>query len=109
MQSNTITTTTAETTQGNARFELGRMFMTQGVIEALEEAGQSPQEFISRHARLEQGELSDEDHKENLFSIDKYLRIFSAFRTGKGEKIWVIQKQTVAQQLCYFRANIKTH
>jgi hypothetical protein len=66
------------------------MFLTPGAIEALEEARQSPQEFISRHSRLEQGELSDEDHRENLFSIDKSLRIFSAFKTTKGVKIWAI-------------------
>jgi hypothetical protein len=54
------------------------LFLTQGAIEALEEAGQSPQEFISRQARLEQGELCEEDHKENLFSVDKHLRVFSA-------------------------------
>lgn len=72
------------------RFSLGRLFMTPRAIEALEEAGQSPQEFISRHAKLEQGELSSADHKENLFSVDKYLRIFSAFKTAKGEKLWII-------------------
>lgn len=64
--------------------------MTTGAIEALETAGQSSQEFISRHARLEQGELCEADHKENLFSVDKDLRIFSAYRTAKGEKIWII-------------------
>ncbi len=72
------------------RFPLGRLFMTPGAIDALEEAGHSPQEFISRHARLEQGELCDEDQRENEFSVDKALRIFSAFKTKKGEKIWVI-------------------
>jgi hypothetical protein len=66
------------------------MFLTPGAIEALEEAGQSPQEFISRHARLEQGELSAEDYRENLFSVDKQLRIFSAFKTAQGVKLWVI-------------------
>ena len=72
------------------RFPLGHLFLTPGAIEALEEAGQSAQEFISRHARLEQGELCDDDHKENLFSVDKPLRIFSAFKTAKGDKVWVI-------------------
>ncbi|MBD0369783.1 MAG: hypothetical protein ICV60_02940 [Pyrinomonadaceae bacterium] len=66
------------------------MFLTQGAIEALEEAGQSPDEFISRHVRLEQGELCDADHKENLFSVDKPLRIFSAFKTTQGVKLWII-------------------
>jgi hypothetical protein len=66
------------------------MFLTPGAIAALEEAGQSAQEFLSRHARLEQGELSDEDYKENIFSVDKLLRIFSAFKTAQGVKLWLI-------------------
>ena len=74
------------------RFPLGQIMATHGALEALEEAGQSAQEFISRHSRLEQGELSDEDYRENLFSVDKHLRIFSAFRTAKGLKIWVISE-----------------
>ena len=84
------TTTNANTTPSPVRFPLGRLFMTPGAIEALEEAGQSPQEFISRHARLEQGELSGEDQRENLFSVDKALRIFSAFKTSQGVKLWII-------------------
>jgi hypothetical protein len=90
MQSNLSITATAETTQSKARFPLGHLFVTPGAIEALEEAGQSPHEFLARHARLEQGELSDEDQRENKFSVDKRLRIFSAFRTAKGEKLWLI-------------------
>ena len=77
-------------TKSGARFPLGRVFLTPGAIEALEEAGQTPVEFISRHSRLEQGELTDADYRENLFSIDKPLRIFSAFKTAQGVKIWCI-------------------
>lgn len=90
MQSNISTADVKTTTQSAVSFSLGRMFLTPGAIEALEEAGQSPQEFISRHARLEQGELSAEDYRENLFSVDKQLRIFSAFKTAQGVKLWVI-------------------
>lgn len=80
----------SNTTPQPVRFDLGHLFMTNGAIETLEEAGQLPQEFISRHARLEQGELCDADHKENLFSIDKPLRIFSAFKTAQDMKLWII-------------------
>jgi hypothetical protein len=91
MSATNINTAAETNTKPSAvRFPLGQLLMTPGAIEALEEAGQSPQEFISRHARLEQGELCEEDHKENLFSVDKSLRIFSAFKTAKGEKIWLI-------------------
>lgn len=90
MLENITTTNTDGTTAGATRFPLGRLFLTPGAIEALEEASQSPQDFISRHSRLEQGELCDEDHRENLFSVDKALRIFSAFKTMRGERLWVI-------------------
>lgn len=80
----------SRTVQSTARFSLGQVFLTPGAIEALSEAGQMPHEFLSRHARLEQGELCDEDHRENLFSVDKPLRIFSAFKTRQGAKLWVI-------------------
>jgi hypothetical protein len=90
MSANLNTSAKAETTSGTARFPLGRLYLTQGAIEALEDAGQSAQDFISRHVRLEQGELCTEDHRENLFSMDKALRIFSAFKTVRGEKLWLI-------------------
>jgi hypothetical protein len=90
MSANLNTSPKAETTAGAARFFLGRLFLTPGAIEALAESNQSPQDFISRHVRLEQGKLCEEDHRENLFSVDKSLRIFSAFKTTRGEKLWVI-------------------
>ncbi len=90
MQNELTTIATAETTPAPVRFQLGRLFMTPGAIEALEEAGQQPQEFISRHARLERGELCDDDQRENLFSVDKPLRIFSAYKTARGDKLWLI-------------------
>ena len=78
------------TTPGAARFPLGQTLITPGAIEALEDARQTAHEFLARHVRLDKGELCDEDHRENLFSVDKPLRIFSAFKTMKGEKLWVI-------------------
>ena len=90
MQANTSTAKADSTTAGAARFPLGRLFLTPGAIEALEESSQSPQDFINRHVQLEQGELCNEDHRENLFSVDKPLRIFSAFKSARGEKLWVI-------------------
>lgn len=90
MSAKVTTANDNSTTSTLVRFPLGQLFMTPGAIEALEEASQRPEEFISRHARLEQGELCEDDHKENLFSVDKSLRIFSAFKTSKGEKLWII-------------------
>jgi hypothetical protein len=90
MSVNLSTPANVGTTAGASRFPLGLLFLTPGAIEALEESGQQPFEFLARHSRLEQDELCDFDHRENLFSVDKPLRIFSAFKTAKGEKLWVI-------------------
>lgn len=87
---NLNTTAKANSTPSPVRFSLGRLLITPAAADTLEEANQSPQEFLSHHARLEQGELSDEDQRENEFSVNKCLRIFSAFKTAKGEKLWVI-------------------
>jgi hypothetical protein len=90
MQNDVTITQDSTATQGAIRFPLGQVLLTPGAIEALSESGQMPHEFLRRHARLEQGELSDEDHKENLFSVNKHLRIFSAFKTTQGVKLRVI-------------------
>jgi hypothetical protein len=90
MSANLSTENETRTTPAPIRFQLGGIFATSGAIDALEESGESAQTFINRHARLEQGELSDEDHRENLFSVSRQLRIFSAFRTARGVKLWVI-------------------
>lgn len=73
-----------------ARFPLGQTVATPGAIEALARAEQSAFEFIARHQRADWGDLCDEDKQENEFSVDKELRIFSAYHTKLGEKIWII-------------------
>ena len=74
-----------------ARFPLGRVVATPGALEALAEAGQSAIGFIRRHQSGDWGEcLSEEDKRENEFSVDKPLRIFSAYLTARGVKLWVI-------------------
>jgi hypothetical protein len=72
------------------RFALGQMVATPGVLQAMREAGQDAVEFISRHQSGDWGDMSEEDKRENEFSLDKHLRIFSAYHTSKGEKIWII-------------------
>ena len=74
----------------NARFELGRMVATPGALEAIETAGQKPIEFLRRHQSGDWGDLCDEDKQENEFSVSRELRIFSAYHTARGEKLWII-------------------
>jgi hypothetical protein len=74
----------------NARFNLGQVLATPGALEALTDNGQDAMEFLYRHQRGEWGCLSDDDKRENEFSVDKQLRIFSAYKLNDDTKIWVI-------------------
>jgi hypothetical protein len=71
-------------------FELGRIVATPGALQALEAAGEQPAQFLDRHASGDWGELDDEDKQENEFSLRNGFRIFSAYTTSAGEKIWII-------------------
>jgi hypothetical protein len=71
-------------------FELGRIVATQGGLQALEQAGQSPVEFLDRHVRGDWGELDEEDKRENEFSVRNGFRILSAYTTSRGVKLWII-------------------
>jgi hypothetical protein len=73
-----------------AKFPLGRVVATPGALEALASAEQSPLEFLQRHASGDWGELDDADRRENEFSLDKRLRLLSAYRTKLEEKLWII-------------------
>ena len=72
------------------RFPLGRVVATPGTLRALEEANQTPFEFLERHQAGDWGELCDEDKSENEFSVRNGFRILSAYRTRLDVKIWVI-------------------
>ena len=71
-------------------FSLGMVVGTQGAVDALEEAGQSPQEFLNRHVRGDWGDVPEADKHENDFSLQHGFRILSAYTTNAGERIWVL-------------------
>lgn len=77
-------------TTNAARFSLGRLFITPGALNALKEAKQLPIEFLSRHQAGDWGELSEDDRRENEFSLQHGYRLLSAYHTSKGEKLWII-------------------
>ena len=72
------------------QFNLGNIYLTPGAIEAL--AGENPGRLLKAHQTLEMGELSYLDYQENLLSVREGFRIFSAFRTANGTKIWIISE-----------------
>jgi hypothetical protein len=77
------------TTDG-PRFSLGQMLATPGVLEVLEQSGQSPADFLDRHARGDWGDVDQGDWQLNDHALQDGSRILSAYKTAKGAKIWVI-------------------
>jgi hypothetical protein len=72
-------------------FSLGQAVATPGALAALEKAGQTPLEFLARHVRGDWGELSEEERKENQFSLERGCRLLSSYRTDASDtKLWVI-------------------
>jgi hypothetical protein len=72
------------------KFPLGQVVATTGALAALLAADQTPGEFLNRHIGGDWGELDKEDIEENEFSLKNGNRLLSAYRTTKGEKLWVI-------------------
>jgi hypothetical protein len=74
----------------NPSFPLGEVVATRGAIEALQKSGQSVTEFLVRHQQGEWGIVDDKDKAANDRSLVDGSRILSAYRTKKGDKLWVI-------------------
>jgi hypothetical protein len=76
--------------QIHSLFSLGRIVATPGALAALQDAHQAAQEFLSRHARGDWGDLTEEDQKENDFSVFRSLRLLSAYHLSTGVTLWII-------------------
>ena len=74
------------------KFPLGLIVSTPGALAALEEAGESPQTLILRHATGDWGEVDAEDRQENELSLQQGFRLLSAYTLRSGVKVWVISE-----------------
>ena len=72
------------------KFDIGDFVGTPGSIEALKESGQTPYEFLRRHANGDWGDLDDEDKALNDEALIDGSRIMSAYELNNGSKIWII-------------------
>jgi len=72
------------------RFSLGRLLATPGALAVLEKAGQSPSDFVSRHAVGDWGEVGEEDWQLNNQALENGGRLLSAYRTLWGDRLWVL-------------------
>jgi hypothetical protein len=71
-------------------FPLGQCVATPGALAALEEAGQTPVDFLNRHIAGDWGEIHPDDRGLNEQALRDSARIFSVYRTSRGVKVWVI-------------------
>jgi hypothetical protein len=82
------------------KFSLGQTVATPGALQTLEESGQSPGDFLSRHVQGDWGEVCDEDKELNDQALIDGSRILSAYKTLKGVKIWVITEADRSSTCC---------
>lgn len=72
------------------KFEPGGIHITAGAMETLTE--QDISKGLKRHLEGDWGEVCDEDKAENDYSVDKRLRILSAYTSESGDKFWIISE-----------------
>jgi len=72
------------------RFSLGQVVATPGALEALERAGQTPQEFLIRHVTGDWGTLDEHDRQANEHALKWGGRLLSAYFLSDQTKIWII-------------------
>jgi hypothetical protein len=77
-----------------SKFSLGQILSTPGALEALEASGQSPQFFLEKHVVGDWGTVCAEDKLANDQSLIDGSRLLSAYKTLKGERIWIITEAT---------------
>jgi hypothetical protein len=72
------------------KFALGSLVATPGALKVIEASGQSPAEFLDRHAAGDWGDVSAGDARLNDAAMKAGERLLSAYVTLKGERIWII-------------------
>lgn len=72
------------------KFKLGRLVSTPGALAAINDSGETPWTFLIRHMAGDWGLLDDEDKRLNDEAVKDGSRIFSAYTTAKGIKLYVI-------------------
>lgn len=73
------------------KFQPGQVVATTGALEAIRASGQTPELFLDAHLEGYWGlDLCDEDRLLNDEALHDGSRLFSAYRTLRGERVWVI-------------------
>lgn len=71
-------------------FTLGETAQTRGAQGAIQQAGQHPMDFLTRHITGDWGNLGDFDRQQNEEALQIGLRLFSTYRLSTEQDVWVI-------------------
>ena len=71
-------------------FHAGQIVATPGALALLEQANQSPLEFLSRHLRGDWGDLCQDDKTENELSLKYGFRLMSSYPVTNTKRLWII-------------------
>ncbi len=73
-----------------ARFELGRVVITQEALAACLGEEVAPSELLARHVSGDWGDVSHEDAYQNEYGLRHGLRVLSSYPLPSGTRVWVI-------------------
>ena len=77
--------------QHRPKFDLGSILATPGALDAIRASGQTPGVFLSAHLDGYWGiDLCEEDQRINDQALIDGSRLLSAYRTLRGERLWII-------------------
>jgi len=76
------------------KFQFGQIVATPAALAAIEASGQEPSFFLDRHAAGDWGEVCASDAALNDQALVDGSRLFSAYTTLKGTKLWIITEAT---------------
>jgi hypothetical protein len=79
---------------------LGKIVATPGALKAFETSGQTPNDFLARHAKGDWGDVCAEDGKANDDALVDGSRVLSSYRLRNGVKIWIITEADRSSTCC---------
>ena len=76
------------TVKSNRRFSLGRVVITCGASETVDE--RHVWSALNRHANGDWGDLCDDDRELNEWGVNHNARLMSRYRINDGTDLWII-------------------
>ena len=71
-------------------FELGQIVETLGALAALKKSRTAAERIPHAPHQPRLGDLDEEDHKENEYSLEHGSRLLGTYKTSADDRLWVI-------------------